>query len=78
MEVTIYINPTCQWSAQAKQWLKKHRVSFQEKDLEESDHARDEILQKTSQLCTPTIEVDGKIIIGFNESKLLELVKKKK
>lgn len=78
MEVTIYTYPTCRWSILAKHWLRKHRVSFQEKDLEESDHARDEILQKTSQLCTPTIEVDDKIIIGFNESKLMELVKKKK
>ncbi|MBI4151762.1 glutaredoxin, partial [Candidatus Woesearchaeota archaeon] len=52
MEVIIYTTPTCRWSAEAKQWLKKNRVSFQEKDLEDSEHARDEILQKTSQICT--------------------------
>ncbi|MBI2103048.1 hypothetical protein HYT55_04365 [Candidatus Woesearchaeota archaeon] len=78
MEVTIYTTPTCRWSAEAKQWLKKHRVSFMEKDLEDSDNARDEILQKTSQICTPTIEVDGKMIIGFHEKELDELVQKEK
>lgn len=78
MEVTIYTTPTCRWSAEAKQWLKKHRVSFMEKDLEDSDNARDEILQKTSQICTPTFEIDGQILIGFDEKKLEELTKKKK
>ncbi|MBS3169122.1 NrdH-redoxin [Candidatus Woesearchaeota archaeon] len=78
MEVAIYTTPTCPWSTQAKQWLRRHRVSFIEKDLEDSEDARDEILQKTSQFCTPTIDVDGQILIGFDEEKLAELTKRKK
>ncbi len=78
MDVTIYTFPTCVWSAKAKEWLKKNKVSFLEKDLDESDNARDELLEKTSQLCTPVIEFDGKVIVGFLEEKLVELVKKKK
>ena len=78
MEVIIYTFPNCSWSAKAKEWLKKNRVSFQEKDLDDSDNARDEILQKTSQTCTPTFEIDGKMIIGFHEDKLNELLAKEK
>jgi glutaredoxin-like YruB-family protein len=78
MEVKIYMTPTCPWCQKAKEWLKKNRVSFQELDLSESDTYRDELIEKSHQMAIPVFDIDGQIIIGFDEKKLEELLKKKK
>lgn len=70
MEVKIYTLPTCSWCVKLKEWLKKKKVSFQEFDLIEEENARDEIIEKSGQMSVPVIEIDGKILIGFNEKKL--------
>ncbi len=72
MTVIIYTIPTCTWSDKAKAWLKKNKIEFEDRDVEESQNGkfRDEMLQKSSQLATPLIDIDGKILVGFNEEEL--------
>ena len=53
MEIKIYTIPTCPWCIKLKEWLKKNKYSYQELDLTESDHARDEIIEKSHQMATP-------------------------
>ncbi len=78
MEVKIYTTPTCHWCQKAKEWLKKNKVSFQELDLTESDTYRDEVIEKTHQMAIPVFDIDGLMIIGFDEKRLEELLKKTK
>ncbi len=78
MEVKLYFTPNCEWCEKMKTWLKKKKVSFESLDLSESDHARDSLLEKTGQLAVPALEVDEKMIIGFDEKVLEELFKKSK
>ena len=40
----------------------------------ESDRYRDELLEKTNQMSTPVVDVNGHIIIGFNETELLSIL----
>jgi glutaredoxin 3 len=53
MEVKVYTIPTCPWCVKLKDWLKKNKVAFQDFDLTESGSARDEMIQKSSQMATP-------------------------
>ena len=76
MEIKIYITPTCPWCIKLKEWLKKKKLSFQEIDVTESETARDEIIERTSQMSVPVIEIDGQMIVGFNEKKLKGIVEK--
>lgn len=76
MDVKLYLIPDSAWCLKAKEWLKKKKVAFQEMDMSESDTYRGEVLEKTSQLCVPVIEIDGKMIIGFQEKELEEIFKK--
>ena len=78
MELKIYTTPTCIWSKKLKDWLKKKRIVFQEFDLIENEDAREEIMLRSGQLATPVIEIDHKIIVGFQEKMLEELIKKGK
>ena len=72
MEVITYTIPTCEWCEKLKAWLKKKRIKYEDRDLAESQNKkfRDEILQKSGQMSVPVIDVDGKIIVGFNEKEL--------
>ncbi|MBI2112005.1 glutathione S-transferase N-terminal domain-containing protein [Candidatus Woesearchaeota archaeon] len=73
-DIKIYITPTSPQCKDLKVWLKKKKLSFAEHDLIESDKARDEVLEKSGQLSTPVIDIDGKIVVGFNEAALTEII----
>ncbi len=78
MEVTIYTTPTCSWCKKLKEYLKKKKVSYQEHDVIESDSAREMMIEKTGQMAVPVIEIAGEVIVGFDEARLEEILKKKK
>lgn len=78
MEIKIYIDPNCEWCNKLKDWMKKENLSYQELDVTESDTYRDELLEKSSQLAVPVIDIDGEIIVGFNEQKIKEVLNKAK
>lgn len=80
MKIKIYITPTCSWCVELKQWLKKKKLSYEEFDVYESQNSqyRDELLEKSAQLAVPVIDIEGEIIVGFNEKKLEEALNKVK
>jgi glutaredoxin 3 len=72
--ITVYSTPTCPYCHQAKSYLSQKGVAFEDKDVSTDLAARDEMVKKSGQLGVPVIEVGGKVIIGFNRSKLDELI----
>jgi glutaredoxin len=58
----------------AKQFFAQNNVQYEEKNVAADVPARDEMVQKSGQMGVPVIEVDGKIIIGFDEPKLSEVL----
>lgn len=45
-------------------------MQYEEKNVALDAIARDEMIQKSGQLGVPVIDVDGKIIIGFDQTEL--------
>jgi len=72
--VKIYTTPTCPYCKLAKEFMAQHNVEFEEVDVSRDEHALHEMVAKSGQLGVPVIDVDGKIMIGFNRSKLTELL----
>ena len=72
MEIKIYTTPTCKWCQKLKDWLKSKKIKYEERDISESQNKtfRDELIQKSGQLAVPVIDIDGKILIGFDEKEL--------
>ena len=73
-KVKIYTTPTCVYCKMAKEFFKKNNVEYEEKNVATDTVARDEMIQKSGQLGVPVIDVDGKIIIGFDKEKISELL----
>jgi glutaredoxin 3 len=72
MKIKIYMTPTCEWSKKLKVWLKKKKIDYTECDVAESQNKtfRDELIEKSGQVATPVVDIDGKILVGFDEKKL--------
>ena len=58
----------------AKEFFKDNNVAYKELNVAVDEKARDEMVQKSGQLGVPVIEIDGKIIVGFDKPKLFELL----
>ncbi len=76
MEIKIYTTPACSWCQKAKDWLKKNKCSFQELDTYESSTYRDEVLEKSGQMALPVFDIEGTIIVGFQEEELKKVLVK--
>lgn len=76
MAVKIYSTPSCPWCARAKEFFKDNKVSFQDVDVSSDVAAAREMVQKSKQMGVPVIDFNGEIIVGFNEPRLRELIKK--
>jgi len=72
--VTIYSTPTCGWCRTAKDLFERNNISYTEKDVAYDLQAREEMVKKSNQLGVPVIDIDGQIVVGYNEERLNELL----
>lgn len=70
MEVIIYSAPWCVWCNKTKEFLKQHNINYKDIDIEKDKKAAEEMIRKSGQMSIPVIEVDGKIIVGFDKEAL--------
>ena len=73
--VKVYSTPSCPWCTVAKDFLKKHKVEFEEVDVSVDDGAALEMETKSGQNGVPVIDIDGKVIVGYDEQALRKLLK---
>ncbi len=73
-QVIIYSTPTCPYCHQVKNYLTEKNIPFIDKNVAADAEARNEMMQKSSGLSVPVIDIDGTIIVGFNRAKIDELL----
>jgi len=66
MVVKIYTTPNCPYCHMAKHFLEQNKVKFEEIDISKNEKAAEEMIEKSGQMGVPVIEIDGKIIVGFD------------
>jgi len=75
MTVKVYSTPTCPWCKKTKEFLKENKIKFEEIDVSNDEKASKEMIEKSGQMGVPVTDVNGTIIVGFNESKLKSALK---
>ncbi len=75
-EVLIYTSPTCAWCKKTKEFFAKHNVKYTELNVAEEKYAQ-EAQKKSGQIGVPVIEIDRKVIVGFDEPALKKALKLK-
>lgn len=74
LKVIIYSTPTCPWCHLAKEFFKKNKVAFEDKNVASDHQAVEEMIKKSGQMGVPVIDVDGQIVVGFDQGKLSKLL----
>ena len=68
--VQIYSTPTCHFCHMAKEYFKEHNIAFTDHNVSTDLEKRKEMIDRTHQMGVPVIDIDGEIIIGYNEPVL--------
>ncbi len=76
-KVKVYSTPTCPYCHAAKEFLKEHKVAFQDIDVSKDPKAAEEMIEKSGQMGVPVIEIGNTIIIGFDRDAIKKALKLK-
>ncbi len=68
--VKVYTTSTCPYCTMVKTFLKEKNITFEEVDVGRDRIAAKEMVDKTGQMGVPVVEIDGKIIIGFDKEAI--------
>lgn len=69
-KVIVYSTPTCPYCKQAKDFLKQNKIDFTEVDVAADEKKAQEMIEKSGQMGVPVIDIDGKIIVGFDKAEM--------
>ena len=72
--VTVYTTPACPWCTTVKNFLRKHGVRYTEVDVASDQQAAKSMVAKSGQQGVPQTEINGEMVIGFDQSKLNRLL----
>lgn len=68
MSVEIYSTPTCGYCNMAKDYFREHNVQFVDYNVAQDQRKAQEMVHKSGQMGVPVININGKIIVGFNQA----------
>ncbi|HJX69894.1 MAG TPA: glutaredoxin domain-containing protein [Dehalococcoidia bacterium] len=71
-EVKVYSTPTCPYCKIAKKFLADNGIPYQDLNVAEDSAARKEMVRKSGQMGVPVIDIDGELVLGFNQAQLKE------
>ena len=74
-KIIVYTLPYCEHCKALKGFLNKKNIKFEDINVEEDDEAADEIIEITGQDGFPVIDIDGELVIGFDEKEMEEKIK---
>ncbi len=72
--VIVYTSPNCPWCSTVKSYLRQHGIPFREVDISKDEREAERLVRKSGQMAVPQTEINGKIVVGFDKSKLDNLL----
>lgn len=70
MAVNIYTTPSCSYCTMAKQYFREQGVRFNEYNVAQDQRRADEMVRKSGQMGVPVVDINGRIIVGFNKPEI--------
>ncbi|MFC1741122.1 glutaredoxin family protein [Nanoarchaeota archaeon] len=69
-DIKIYSTPTCPWCKKLKAWLDEKGVKYDDIDVSADQAVSQEMIKKSGQMGVPQTEINGKMIVGFNQEAI--------
>ncbi len=76
MHILLYTTPTCPYCKLVKDFLKEKGATFTEVDVANDPEAANEMVKKSGQMGVPVLELDGQVIVGWNQAAISDLLDK--
>jgi glutaredoxin-like YruB-family protein len=76
--IKIYTTPTCVFCEMAKEFFRGKGIKYKEYDVSSNKEAQQEMIEKSHQYGVPVIDINGKILIGFDRVELEKALNKLK
>ena len=73
-KIIVYGTPTCPYCTRAKEYFEQNNVQIEYVDVSLDKTKVEEMVEKSGQMGVPVIEIDGKIIVGFDKEKIQEMI----
>jgi glutaredoxin-like YruB-family protein len=73
-KVIVFSTPTCPHCRHAKQYLRQKNIQFRDVDVSRDMQAARDMVRRSGQQGVPVIDIDGKIVVGFNRAKIDQLL----
>jgi len=74
-DVKVYSTPTCAYCKMTKEFLKANKINYKEIDVSSDIKAAQDIVKRSGQTGVPVIEINEKLIIGFDKVALKKALK---
>lgn len=69
-KIKVYSTPTCSWCVRLKEFLNNKNIVFDDIDVAVDQKAAQEMVEKSGQMGVPVMDIDGTVIVGFNEDAI--------
>jgi glutaredoxin-like YruB-family protein len=73
-KVTVYTTPSCPWCTTLKTYLRKNGIRFTDIDVSRDQNAAQDMVSKSGQQGVPQTDINGQMVIGFDQKKLNQLL----
>jgi monothiol glutaredoxin len=60
--IIAYLKPSCGWSNGVRAVLTKYDLPYEDRDIINNPHQREEMIQKSGQMLSPCVEVNGHML----------------
>jgi monothiol glutaredoxin len=68
--IIAYLKPTCGWSQGVRAIMRKYDLSFEDRDIINDPLQRQEMIEKSGQLLSPCVEVDGRMLADVSGEEI--------
>ncbi|MER3474511.1 MAG: NrdH-redoxin [Armatimonadota bacterium] len=72
--VIVFSTPNCPYCNMAKRYLRERGIRFRDVDVSRDHAAARDMVRRSGQQGVPVIDIDGKIVIGFDRAKINQLL----
>lgn len=71
-KIVAYLKPVCGWSNGVREVLRRHQLSYEDKDIINNPAIYAEMVQKSGQPLSPCVEIDGEMVADVSGEELEE------
>ncbi len=77
MKIILYTKTGCPWCEDVLELFKEKNITFEEREVLGNRTYYDELVKKSGQTKTPTLDIDGSILADSDRAQVEEYLKNK-